>query len=309
MLTHTRPFLCMVNRCTKPTGFPTFNDLERHQKDCHGMQPTHGTDRYYKCKIPGCQSAQKLWGRKDNFKAHVLRKHPHNRTDWEKWLEASEHHPSSVEREALQRAKERKTKSQCSDNRSNFDFSNLGLMEQDFDSMLLDTAGIPGISQYYDNPTGQQGALLADLMSSSGSMPNTDYGLSGLDISHEQQLDPCLLSAEAYANELSLSFDDPNMMDDSSTAFLQATQQNSDYQIVPSEYIDYSANSVPRTFQATGYTYMMTNMKADPGSIMPKHEIKEEVQRSCPPRSTHPSHLPFSCDMCDKTMARLCDLT
>lgn len=72
--THTKPFKCDVEGCTS-SGFATQNDLERHQKAKHVMLPQHGAGKYYRCIVPHCSKADKIWDRKDNFKAHVERTH------------------------------------------------------------------------------------------------------------------------------------------------------------------------------------------------------------------------------------------
>ncbi|KAI7392040.1 hypothetical protein KC328_g7227 [Hortaea werneckii] len=59
-------------------GFATKNDLERHRKSVHGKTPTVGMKKGYVCK--GCPSVPeghkvKFWPRRDNFKAHAVRKH------------------------------------------------------------------------------------------------------------------------------------------------------------------------------------------------------------------------------------------
>jgi len=74
-LTHTRPFRCEDPACVRSRGFSTLNDLERHKKGCHGIAPKHGANHYYKCVVPGCPKAERLWDRKDNFKQHIQRIH------------------------------------------------------------------------------------------------------------------------------------------------------------------------------------------------------------------------------------------
>ena len=75
ILTHTRPFKCLVGNCAQtPSCFATDNDLKRHQKSCHGMASTH-CPAYYKCQIPHCPKAGKLHDRRDNFMGHISRTH------------------------------------------------------------------------------------------------------------------------------------------------------------------------------------------------------------------------------------------
>ena len=73
--THSRPFKCQIKNCTNLKGFATSNDLERHQKDIHLIRPKHGPQAYYRCVLPTCSKREKIWTRKDNFKAHITRMH------------------------------------------------------------------------------------------------------------------------------------------------------------------------------------------------------------------------------------------
>ena len=75
--THSRPFKCRIKNCTNTKGFATSNDLERHQKDIHLIKPKHGPQSYYRCVLPTCSKREKIWSRKDNFKAHISRMHKH----------------------------------------------------------------------------------------------------------------------------------------------------------------------------------------------------------------------------------------
>ena len=61
----------------KGKGFTTVNDLERHQKTVHHIQPERqrGKNREYKCFAPGCPKHDKEWPRLDNFKQHLIRMH------------------------------------------------------------------------------------------------------------------------------------------------------------------------------------------------------------------------------------------
>ncbi|GAB1741383.1 hypothetical protein NU219Hw_g6618t1 [Hortaea werneckii] len=75
---HTRPHSCPEPGCKRKQGFATKNDLERHRKSVHGKTPKVGMKRGYVCK--GCPPVPeghkvKFWPRRDNFKAHAVRKH------------------------------------------------------------------------------------------------------------------------------------------------------------------------------------------------------------------------------------------
>ncbi|RMZ84958.1 hypothetical protein DV738_g241, partial [Chaetothyriales sp. CBS 135597] len=69
---HERPFVCEEPGCENSKGFPTRNDLDRHQKSVH-QTPTGS--RYYKCFAPGCPKREKNWPRRDNFTQHLKRLH------------------------------------------------------------------------------------------------------------------------------------------------------------------------------------------------------------------------------------------
>lgn len=71
MLTHTRPFKCDVTGCDNHNGFASPHDLARHQKTCHSMLTVKTSKFYYRCAAPSCQKKDKIWPRKDNFKAHL----------------------------------------------------------------------------------------------------------------------------------------------------------------------------------------------------------------------------------------------
>lgn len=71
--------------CTRQEGFATQNDLQRHRKAVHGLNPTVGKKTGYICAACGPGSAgssPKFWPRRDNFKAHCNRKHK----EWDEQL-------------------------------------------------------------------------------------------------------------------------------------------------------------------------------------------------------------------------------
>nr|POF12838.1 putative glycosidase crf1 [Quercus suber] len=77
-LQHEKPFLCVEDGCNRTQGFATKNDLERHRKTVHHKEPRVGKIERFVCA--GCPSPQqgsttKVWLRRDNFKAHIQRKH------------------------------------------------------------------------------------------------------------------------------------------------------------------------------------------------------------------------------------------
>ncbi|KAI6826362.1 hypothetical protein KC332_g8743 [Hortaea werneckii] len=75
---HTRPHRCSEPYCKRTQGFATNNDLERHRKSVHGKTPTVGMKKGYVCKAcPPVPEGHKVkfWPRRDNFKAHAVRKH------------------------------------------------------------------------------------------------------------------------------------------------------------------------------------------------------------------------------------------
>lgn len=71
MLTHTRPFKCDVSGCDNHNGFASPHDLARHKKTCHSVLTVKTSKFYYRCAAPSCQKRDKIWPRKDNFKAHL----------------------------------------------------------------------------------------------------------------------------------------------------------------------------------------------------------------------------------------------
>jgi hypothetical protein len=77
-LTHTRPYRCAEPHCNRKDGFATENDLQRHRKSVHNLLPTVGSTAGYICAAcpPEGNHPVKFWPRRDNFKAHVKRKHP-----------------------------------------------------------------------------------------------------------------------------------------------------------------------------------------------------------------------------------------
>lgn len=67
--------------CTRKDGFATLNDLERHKKSVHALKPAVGNPAGYICRACMQQSdgkETKFWPRRDNYKAHIKRKH----TNW-----------------------------------------------------------------------------------------------------------------------------------------------------------------------------------------------------------------------------------
>ncbi|KAK3068707.1 hypothetical protein LTR53_013494 [Teratosphaeriaceae sp. CCFEE 6253] len=78
-LQHLKPFVCQELNCSRQEGFATQNDLQRHRGSVHHMTPLVGRQDGYVCIActPELGKPPKFWPRKDNFKAHVKRKHPH----------------------------------------------------------------------------------------------------------------------------------------------------------------------------------------------------------------------------------------
>ncbi|THZ49393.1 hypothetical protein D6C90_03516 [Aureobasidium pullulans] len=103
--THSRPFKCQIKNCTNLKGFATSNDLERHQKDIHLIRPKHGPQAYYRCVLPTCSKREKIWTRKDNFKAHITRMHKNMGIDIDHLIGRSEMNPTAAGLEQLARAK------------------------------------------------------------------------------------------------------------------------------------------------------------------------------------------------------------
>jgi hypothetical protein len=72
---HNKEHVCEELGCTRTEGFATINDLERHQKSVHKIQPAHGQSREYKCFGNSCPKHEREWPRFDNFKQHLKRMH------------------------------------------------------------------------------------------------------------------------------------------------------------------------------------------------------------------------------------------
>lgn len=75
---HDRPHVCNVQGCTRQEGFATPNDLDRHRTSVHHLPPEVGRRSGFICEA--CPRANigtktKWWPRKDNFVAHIKRKH------------------------------------------------------------------------------------------------------------------------------------------------------------------------------------------------------------------------------------------
>ncbi|KAI5251974.1 hypothetical protein E4T42_03847 [Aureobasidium subglaciale] len=81
MLTHTRPFKCDVSGCDNHNGFASPHDLARHKKTCHSVLTVKTSKFYYRCAAPSCQKKDKIWPRKDNFKAHLEGTHKYNESE------------------------------------------------------------------------------------------------------------------------------------------------------------------------------------------------------------------------------------
>lgn len=78
-LRHLKPFRCDEPDCKRADGFATKNDLERHRKAVHHKDPELGDKHGYvcaECPSPAFDHEKKYWPRKDNFKAHITRRHP-----------------------------------------------------------------------------------------------------------------------------------------------------------------------------------------------------------------------------------------
>ena len=78
---HRREHVCHQPGCARAQGFATVNDLERHQKTVHGVEPSHGQSRMYKCFSTNCKQWEKEWPRMDNFKQHLIRMHKSESTE------------------------------------------------------------------------------------------------------------------------------------------------------------------------------------------------------------------------------------
>ncbi|KAG9851755.1 hypothetical protein KCV05_g6009, partial [Aureobasidium melanogenum] len=97
MLTHTRPFKCDVSRCDNHNGFASPHDLARHKKTCHSMLTVKTSKFYYRCAAPSCQKKDKIWPRKDNFKAHLEGTHRYDEAQVAELLVKSECTPEDVQ--------------------------------------------------------------------------------------------------------------------------------------------------------------------------------------------------------------------
>ncbi|KAG9687106.1 hypothetical protein KCU95_g8905, partial [Aureobasidium melanogenum] len=97
MLTHTRPFKCDVSGCDNQNGFASPHDLARHQKTCHSMLTVKTSKFYYRCAAPSCQKKDKIWPRKDNFKAHLEGTHRYDEAQVAELLVKSECPPEDVQ--------------------------------------------------------------------------------------------------------------------------------------------------------------------------------------------------------------------
>ena len=73
---HGKTFICQEQNCSRTEGFSTKNDLDRHKKSIHHINPPNVTDRSYKCAGLNCSKRRKIWPRLDNFKSHCSRMHP-----------------------------------------------------------------------------------------------------------------------------------------------------------------------------------------------------------------------------------------
>jgi len=97
MLTHTRPFKCDVSGCDNLNGFASPHDLARHKKTCHSVLTVKTSKFYYRCAAPSCQKKDKIWPRKDNFKAHLEGTHRYDEAEVAELLTKSECTPDSVQ--------------------------------------------------------------------------------------------------------------------------------------------------------------------------------------------------------------------
>ncbi|KAG9591891.1 hypothetical protein KCU77_g9592, partial [Aureobasidium melanogenum] len=97
MLTHTRPFKCDVSGCDNHNGFASPHDLARHKKTCHSMLTVKTSKFYYRCAAPSCQKKDKVWPRKDNFKAHLEGTHRYDEAQVAELLVKSECTPEDVQ--------------------------------------------------------------------------------------------------------------------------------------------------------------------------------------------------------------------
>lgn len=75
-LRHRKPIVCQVPGCTRPEGFSSTCDLDRHIKTQHPSAMWNTAK--YRCWFQGCKSKEKVWVRLDNFLSHI--KHIHRAT-------------------------------------------------------------------------------------------------------------------------------------------------------------------------------------------------------------------------------------
>ncbi|PGH18480.1 hypothetical protein AJ80_04450 [Polytolypa hystricis UAMH7299] len=104
MQRHEKKFLCLVPGCTRKTGFGTINDLERHKKCIHGIEPKHGTSKLYKCFGANCPRKDQDRPRFDNFCQHLRR--VHGDEDFDKLIQLSNRWYESEKFSAANRLKE-----------------------------------------------------------------------------------------------------------------------------------------------------------------------------------------------------------
>jgi hypothetical protein len=74
IMKHRKIYVCKYPWCKRAAdGFATTNDRDRHVKSVH----KEGLERWWKCDYPDCSKTNKehYFDRKDNFKAHVKRRH------------------------------------------------------------------------------------------------------------------------------------------------------------------------------------------------------------------------------------------
>ncbi|KAH9844648.1 zinc finger protein [Teratosphaeria destructans] len=77
-LQHDRPYRCDFASCTRTEGFATPNDLDRHRISVHGARARIGRATGHVCQAcppPAPGTRPKFWPRRDNFKAHIKRRH------------------------------------------------------------------------------------------------------------------------------------------------------------------------------------------------------------------------------------------
>lgn len=72
---HTKPYVCKhCDSSRTRKAFSTPNDLVRHTKSVHRI----GIETVWKCAFTGCQKTHRdhQFDRRDNFSAHIKRRHP-----------------------------------------------------------------------------------------------------------------------------------------------------------------------------------------------------------------------------------------